>query len=231
MKLFFVNIYLDEFSKAPFLEWLLESMLIYLIDYYMQAIEDSPGNYYEHRYISILELLGLLLTRGCFRTALLEKFTESGFLTIYTSIGYAPSKKSLFLELLGIFNKLISSKLKLVGVTVPEIDAFMVVNGVVDFVWLLFLETLPKTNLLFSACANFFREVGLNNHDDIILCVMEQHRREIGENSKVERYFSTYELKCLSLVFRNDYLRGKAAVLFAHQEQAQRYQRSPGGSS
>ena len=207
VKLFFVNIQMEEFSKVPFLEGLLQSLIIYLISYYMVAIEDSMASYYDNRYMTILELLELLLTRGVFRTVLLEKFTESGFLTIHNSNGYSLSRKKLFLELVGLFNRLISAKIKFDGVTSQEIDSFLIVNGIVEFVWKTLIKTLPRCNLIFSACASFFREVALQNHGDIIMFVVDQHREEIASMPEVEKYFITYELKHMSLLFRSNYLR------------------------
>lgn len=168
VKLFFLNIRFEDFRKLGVIEVVLEDLIIYLIDNYMHILEDDSVEMYEFRYFTILELMNILFTKGAFRVKILERLTNSQFLTVYIPQVYTPSKKPLFLELISVINKMTNSKLKKVGISMEEIDAYLIENNIVGFIWHLFTATYKRQNALFSACASFFNEVGANNHDDII---------------------------------------------------------------
>lgn len=169
IKLFFFSIIIEDFSKVPFIDNLLQAFLLYEIDRYQRLIEEeTPMADIEFRYRTILELLLVRLNRSSLTQALFERIEESGFLVYYTSLEYSAKLQGLYLDLINVFNRLVSNKLKLEGVKTKDLDGFLVCHGVVDFVMQVFKATFKRKNMLFSTSAGFFRLASLFDRNEVI---------------------------------------------------------------
>lgn len=152
----------------PFIDCLLQAFLIYQMDHYTHLMENYSLEEIEFRYVTILELLLILLNRSVMSKDLFGKIKNTGFLTLYTSLEFDIRLRNMYLELINVFNRLVSSKLKVDGVTPKEVDEFVVCYGIVDFVMQVFKATFRRKSLLFSTAAGFFRLASLYDRAEII---------------------------------------------------------------
>lgn len=172
IKVFFFNVIIEDLSKLPFIEDLMEAFILYQMDYYSVLIEDSNINEIEFRYLTVLDLLTIQLSRGKCTAELLAKCKSTGFLTLYTSMEYSWRLRNIYVGLVNVFNLMIQAKTKLVGLTSSDVDAFIVCYGIVDFVMQVFKATFKRKNLLFSTCAGFFKLASQFNRDEIIVATV-----------------------------------------------------------
>lgn len=172
MKVFFFNILFEDFTKIPFLAALLDNLVTYTIDCYLTLNEDSLDDSYNFRYLTILQLLGLVLTRSTLKAGLLFKLKESKFLAVMTDEPSLGHRREIFIELLSVFNKLVSKKTRTDDISIQEIDAFIVSQQVPEFVWNLFHLHIKKQNLIFSACANFFHTVETDPREEVLMHIV-----------------------------------------------------------
>lgn len=175
VKVFFFNILLEDFSKTPFVAALLEHIIVYGIEFYIELNEDPQGNFYNFRYLTILQLIGLLLSRSTLRIPLFDKLRESRFLSIMTEQTEANHLKEIFVELLFVLNRLLNKKMKTSFILPDEIDSFLVAQDLPEFVWSLFILHKKKQNLIFSSCASFFKVIGNDNREGLIVYLVMKY--------------------------------------------------------
>lgn len=172
MKVFFFNILFEDFTKIPFLAALLDNLVMYTIDCYLTLNEDSLDDSYNFRYLTILQLLGLVLTRSTLKAGLLYKLRESKFLAVMIDDPSLGHRREIFIELMFVFNKLVSKKTRTDDIALQEVDSFIVSQQIPEFVWCLFHLHLKKQNLIFSACANFFRTVETESREEVLMQIV-----------------------------------------------------------
>lgn len=170
--MFFFNVIIEDLSKLPFIEDLLEAFILYQMDYYSVLIEDSSLHEIEFRYLTVLDLLTIQLSRGKCTAELIGKCKSTGFLTLYTSMEYSIRLRNIYIGLINVFNLMIQTKTKLSGLEASDVDSFIVCYGIVDFVMHVFKATFKRKNLLFSTCAGFFKLASQYNRYEIIVATV-----------------------------------------------------------
>jgi hypothetical protein len=130
---------------------------------YLDLIQDLPPVSIEYRYLTLLELIGILATRAQISLHLLDQLKEYGLLTVYLADPKRECRERQLIHLstVNLLNKMITSAKK------PRsdefrgaLDAFLVDTHIVEYLFQALRKSLAKKNMFFSAVSNFFCLLG-----------------------------------------------------------------------
>lgn len=145
----------------------------FMIRSYLERISERGSAACYSEYLTLLEMIALFFIRCEVKMAFFQLLEESSILTLYLCEDYRPDHKSMYLELLVIFNKMISKNTRYdKQITKKQLGDHLVVNGIVDFIWRLLKTQLSRKTMLFSACAAFFKTVSEQNIEPVIKSIV-----------------------------------------------------------